>query len=144
VYANGQPLLDFLEIHAITICDSQGLTVPTAHLTTMRALHEGQPIINYQETIHHADGTKLAVLATAMPFTDPELLTGFAAMIGNGQTKASEPAALVVFLGQKYTLRDFSAYPGPPTPTENRNLWENPSFRYGVPFNAIQAPRESM
>jgi ATP/maltotriose-dependent transcriptional regulator MalT len=34
--------------------------------------------------------------------------------------------------------------PEPSSPTHSGNLWENPSFRYGVPFNAIQAPRESM
>jgi two-component system CheB/CheR fusion protein len=92
----GQPLQDFLESHAITICDSQDQTIPTARLATIRALHEGQPITDEQEIIHHADGTELAVLATAVPFTDPELLTGFAAMVGNGQTKASEPAVLVI------------------------------------------------
>lgn len=92
----GQSLLDFLESHAITICDGQDQAMPPAALATMRALHEGQPIAGCQEIIHHADGSELAVLANAVPFTDPELLTGLAALVGNGQAKTEEPAALVV------------------------------------------------
>jgi PAS domain-containing protein len=92
----GQPLQDFLESHAITVCDRRGLAVPAARLATMRALQDAQPIADEQEVIHHADGTELSVLVNAVPFTDPELLTGLAATLGNGQSQAAEPAALVV------------------------------------------------
>ena len=95
-WAIGQPLQDFLESHAITICDEHDQAVPAARLVTLRALHEGQPITDEQEVIHHADGTELSVRVNAGPFTDPELLTGLAATVGNGQTQAAEPAALVV------------------------------------------------
>ncbi len=92
----GRPLLDFLESNSITLIDSQGQTILPANLATMCALHEGQPIADYQEVIHHADGTQRSVLVNAVPFTDPQLLTGLAATVGNGQARASEPAALVV------------------------------------------------
>jgi hypothetical protein len=92
----GQPLLDFLQSHAVTICDRQGQAVPTARLATMRALQEGQRVDDEQEVIHHADGTELTVLVNAVPFTDPELLTGLVATVGNGQAQAAESAALVV------------------------------------------------
>jgi hypothetical protein len=36
------------------------------------------------------------VLVNAVPFTDPELLTGLVATVGNGQAQAAESAALVV------------------------------------------------
>ena len=93
----GQPLLDFLESHSIALFDSQGQKpYPLPTLATMRALHEGKPVADYQEVIHHADGTTLPVLVNAVPFMDQQLLTGLEAMVGNGQARASEPAALVV------------------------------------------------
>jgi len=97
-WAMRQPLQDFLQSHAITICDSQGLAVPVARLATMRALQEGQRVADEQEVIHRADGTELAVQVNAVPFTDPELLTGLAATVGDGQIQVAEPAALVVHL----------------------------------------------
>ena len=92
----GQSLLDFLEGHAISIRDEQGQSVPPAALATMRAMHDGQRVANEQEIIRRADGTELVALENAVPFTDPELLTGLAAIVGNGQVKAAEPAVLVV------------------------------------------------
>ncbi len=68
----------------------------TPRLATLRALQEGQRIDDEQEIIHHVDGTGLAVLVNAVPFTDQELLTGLAARVGNSYTQAAEPAALVV------------------------------------------------
>lgn len=92
----GQPLLDFLEKNAVGLLDSQGQTIPPADLATLRALHEGQPMAHYQEVIHHADGSRLSVLVNAVPFTDPQLLTGLAVTLGNGEIGAAEPAALVI------------------------------------------------
>ncbi|GLV60078.1 hypothetical protein KDH_69010 [Dictyobacter sp. S3.2.2.5] len=92
----GQPLLDFLESHAIQICDGRGQIVPAEHITTIRALRGGKSIFNEQESVHRADGTELSVVVNAVPFTDPELLRGLAAMVGNDPAQAVEPAALVV------------------------------------------------
>jgi two-component system CheB/CheR fusion protein len=92
----GQPLLDFLERNSIALFDSQGQAIPPTNLAIMRALHEGQPIADYQEVIQHADGTQRSVLVNAVPFTDPQLLMGLAATVGNGLGRASEPAVLVV------------------------------------------------
>ena len=70
--------------------------MPAPRLATMRALRYGHPNAGAQQIINHAEGPELAMLVNAVPFTDPELLTGLAATLGNGQTQAAEPAALVV------------------------------------------------
>ena len=92
----GQAMLDFLESNHIGIFDSQGQTLPPAAFATMRALHEGQTVAQFQEVIHHADGTTLPVLVNAVPITGQGVLVGLAATVGNGRAEASEPAALVV------------------------------------------------
>lgn len=92
----GQPLPDFLEGHSITLFDSQGQIISLADLAIMRALISGQRITDEQEVIRHADGTTLPVLVQAVPFTDPHLLSGLEALVGNGHGSTDMPTALVI------------------------------------------------
>ena len=70
----GQPMLDFLERNQIRICDTQGKALPPAAFATVRALAEGQTVIQQQEVIHHADGTTLPVLVNAVAIEGQDLL----------------------------------------------------------------------
>ena len=92
----GQPMLDFLERNQIRICDTQGKALPPAAFATVRALAEGQTVIQQQEVIHHADGTTLPVLVNAVAIEGQDLLAGLEATVGNGQADVASPAALMM------------------------------------------------
>lgn len=94
-WLSDQPLLDFLAAHQLRLFDPNGRTLHPATLATMRALHEGQAVRQYQEVIHYADGTTLPVLVNAVPLSLP-LLHGVEELEEHPSMSPVEPAALVV------------------------------------------------
>lgn len=91
----GQPMTDFLTTHRLRLFDTHGRTLPPAALATVRALHEGQAMRQYQEVIQQADGTRLPVLVNAVPLSQP-LLSGLTEGEEPDPTTSPEPAVLVV------------------------------------------------
>ncbi len=91
----GQPLRDFLSAHHIHLFDTNGQALPPAAFAPLCALQEGQTVFHRQETIRHADGTRLPVLLNAVAL-DGRLLAGLAASGQPSSLSSAEPAALVV------------------------------------------------
>ncbi|HZU68726.1 MAG TPA: ATP-binding protein [Ktedonobacteraceae bacterium] len=69
----GQPLQDFLQTHHIQVLDSNERELAYDQFAITRAIRTGQPILQYQEVIRHADGTRLPILFNAVAFA-PEYL----------------------------------------------------------------------
>jgi PAS domain S-box-containing protein len=67
----GQPMRAFLEEHHIRIVDTQGRAVPPEAWATMRALLDGETVLQHQEIIRRPAGTSLPILVNAVPLTSP-------------------------------------------------------------------------
>jgi PAS domain S-box-containing protein len=67
----GQPMRAFLEEHHIRIVDPQGRAVPPEAWATMRALLDGETVLQQQEIIRRPAGTSLPILVNAVPLTSP-------------------------------------------------------------------------
>jgi len=88
----GQPMSEFLAKNSIRILRNDGRPLPLNELATIRTLQTGVSVRHFQETIRHADGTTLPVLANAVSI-DPHV-PGLASP--DEQTHDMEPAAIMV------------------------------------------------
>ncbi|HEV2663210.1 MAG TPA: PAS domain-containing protein, partial [Ktedonobacteraceae bacterium] len=70
-WSPGQPMRAFLEAHHIRIVDPQGHTVLPEAWATMRALLNGETVLQHQEIIRRPAGTSLPLLVNAVPLTSP-------------------------------------------------------------------------
>ena len=91
----GQPLHAFLEEHHIRVCGTDGHPLPLERFATLRAVLQGETILQHQETIHHPDGTALPVLVNAVAL-DAGNLSLLPADTAAHAAEEAEPAALVV------------------------------------------------
>lgn len=94
----GQPMRAFLKKHHIRIVDAQGRTVPPEAWATMRALLDGETVLQHQEIIRQPSGAGLPILVNAVPLTSPYWRSlgasdelGISSLPQNG-----EPLALVI------------------------------------------------
>ena len=62
----GQSMQNFLTTNSIRVYNMHGEVLPPAAFATMRAFQQGEKVREYQESIHHADGTILPVLVNAV------------------------------------------------------------------------------
>lgn len=70
-WSPGQPMQAFLEEHHIHIVDPQGRAVSPETWATMRALRDGETVLQHQETIRQPSGVSLPILANAVPLASP-------------------------------------------------------------------------
>ncbi len=92
-----QPMQHFVQEHGIRIFSPDGRPLPLESLATLRALREGTPVWQHQETIRRPDGSTLPVQVNAVPLQTQNLAPRGSAGI-QGLLPTSEPAALVVHL----------------------------------------------
>jgi signal transduction histidine kinase len=64
-----QPMLEFLSSNGITLFDPQGHQLFESALATLRAVREGETLLQQQETIRRPDGSSLPILVSAVPLT---------------------------------------------------------------------------
>ena len=97
-WAAGQPMRAFLEEHHIRIVDTQGRAVPQEAWATMRALLDGETVLQHQEIIRQPGGTSLPILVNAVPLTSPHWRSlGVADEPGiSPPPRNGEPLALVI------------------------------------------------
>jgi PAS domain S-box-containing protein len=88
VWPAGQPMQVFLVANGITLFDAQGHPLPPEQYATLRAVRQGETVLQQQETIRRPGGSRLPVLVSALPLPPQP---------GTGQlTPAGELVALVV------------------------------------------------
>ncbi len=61
-----QPMQAFLQRHQITLFDPQGRPLPPEHYATLRAVQQGETVLQHQESIRRSDGSRLPVLVNAV------------------------------------------------------------------------------
>jgi PAS domain S-box-containing protein len=66
-----QPMQDFLAARQIRLFDIQGRPLPPNRYATLRAVRDGETVLQHQEIIRHADGTSLPVLVNAVRLSVP-------------------------------------------------------------------------
>jgi PAS domain S-box-containing protein len=66
-----QPMQQFLSTHGIHIFDTQGRPLPAERYATLRAVQQGETILQHQETIRRPDGSSLPVLVNAVVLSVP-------------------------------------------------------------------------
>ena len=91
----GQPMHAFLEEHHIRVCGMNGHPLPLEQFATLRAVQQGETVLQHQETIHHPDGTALPVLVNAVAL-DAGNLSLLPADTAAPAADEAEPTALVV------------------------------------------------
>jgi PAS domain S-box-containing protein len=98
VWPPGQPMHEFLEEHHIRIVNAQGRAFPPETWATMRALQDGETVLQHQEVIHQPSGTNLPILVNAVPLTSPHWrsLGGPEHPAGVKPMRNGEPLALVI------------------------------------------------
>jgi signal transduction histidine kinase len=64
-----QPMREFLSTNGIALFDPQGRLLPASALTTLRAVRQGETVLQQQETIRRPDGSSLPILVSAVPLT---------------------------------------------------------------------------
>lgn len=67
----GQPMHAFLEEHHIRVVDAQGRALPPETWATMRALLDGETVLQQQEVIRQPSGASQPLLVNAVPLTSP-------------------------------------------------------------------------
>jgi PAS domain S-box-containing protein len=90
-----QPMREFLTTNGIGIFDIRGRPLPYEQLATLRALQQGECVLQHQETIRRPDGSSIPVLVNAVTLNiqHPWLITS----PETGETIQVEgPLALVV------------------------------------------------
>ncbi|SRR6266487_1515816 len=97
-WSPGQPMRGFLEEQHIRIVDAQGRAVPPEGWATMRALLDGETVLQHQEIIRQPGGTSLPILVNAVPLTSPHWRSlGVPDEPGEGPPpRNGEPLALVI------------------------------------------------
>ena len=83
-----QPMLEFLAANGIALFDAQGSPLPLEQYATLRAVGQGETVLQQQEAIRRPGGSSLPVLVSALPLHQ---------QMGTGQLGPSgEAVALVV------------------------------------------------
>ena len=97
-WSAGQPMRAFLEEHHIRIVEASGRAVPPEAWATMRALLDGETVLQHQEIIRQPGGTSLPILVNAVPLTSPHWRSlGVADEPGiSPPPRNGEPLALVI------------------------------------------------
>ena len=97
-WSAGQPMHAFLEERHIRIVEVQGRAVPPEAWATMRALLDGETVLQHQENIRQPSGTSLPILVNAVPLTSPHWRSlGVPDEPGEGPPpRNGEPLALVI------------------------------------------------
>ena len=67
----GQPMREFVEEHHIRVVDAQGRVLPLEMWATMRALLDGETVLQQQEVIRQPSGAMQPLLVNAVPLTSP-------------------------------------------------------------------------
>ena len=68
-----QPMLDFLAFNGIEIFDTQGRHLSPRLYATLRAVREGETVLQHQETIRRSNGSSLPVQVNAVPLDSSQL-----------------------------------------------------------------------
>jgi len=68
-----QPMLDFLATNGIEIFDIQGRPLLPRLYATLRAVREGETVLQHQETIRRSNGSSLPVQVNAVPLDSSQL-----------------------------------------------------------------------
>lgn len=71
VWPPEQPMCAFLEEHAIRIVDAQGHTIAAEAWATMRALLNGETVLQHQEMIRQPSGSTIPIMVNAVPLSSP-------------------------------------------------------------------------
>jgi PAS domain S-box-containing protein len=65
-WRTGQPMLEFLTSNGIALFDAQGLPLSPQQFATLRAVRQGETVLQQQEMIRRPDGSSLPVLVNAV------------------------------------------------------------------------------
>ncbi len=90
-----QPMCEFLVNNGIEIANAQGRPLSPNNLATLRAVQKGETIVQYEETIRHADGTNLPVVVNTVLLTPSQLGNEFQRKSGQ-LIPSTGPIALVI------------------------------------------------
>ncbi len=98
VWPPGQPMRAFLEEHAIRIVDTQENPIAPEGWATMRALLDGETVLQHQEMILRPSRSTMPILVNAVPLSTPHWQSlGVPEHSGYPQSPQSgEPLALVI------------------------------------------------
>lgn len=98
VWSPEQPMCAFLAEHAIRIVDAQGHTIETEAWAAMRALLNGETVLQHQEMIRQPSGSTIPVMVNAVPLSSPHWRSlGVPEHAGSSPpTQNGEPLALVI------------------------------------------------
>src|SRR6266567_2728280 len=66
-----QPMLEFLAANGIALFDAQGYPMPPEQYATLRAVGQGETVLQQQEAIRRPGGSSLPVLVSALPLPQP-------------------------------------------------------------------------
>jgi signal transduction histidine kinase len=62
-----QPMLEFIATNGIEVFDAQGRPLVNTNFATLRAVREGETVLQHEESIHRPNGSSLSVLVSAVP-----------------------------------------------------------------------------
>jgi PAS domain S-box-containing protein len=91
-----QPQEEFLQQHGIRLFTENGRPLSPDNLPSRRALASGEPVQQQQLVIRQVDGTRLPVLADAIPLENGRLLPSFVQK-GASTLASAEQVVLVVY-----------------------------------------------
>lgn len=92
-----QPMLEFLTRNRIKLFDTQGRPLPKERYATLRAVQQGETVLQQQETIRRPNGSQLPVLVNALPLFTPH---------GSGQLVREGEALSLVVLQDVTSLKE--------------------------------------
>lgn len=95
-WRSGQPKAEFLQQQHIRFFTADGRPLAPEDLPAQRAMAGGEPVLQHQLSICQADGTRLPVLADAIPLEGLHLLPRFAPGMLSARASA-ERVVLVVY-----------------------------------------------
>ncbi len=96
VWPLGQPMHEFLATQDIRIVDPQGRAFPSETWATMRALLDGETVLQHEEVIRQPGGNRLPIMVNAVPLTSHYWQTLDLPEKQHGAPHEHEPLALVI------------------------------------------------
>jgi PAS domain S-box-containing protein len=101
-----QPLLEFLTLNGISLFDAQGHPLPPGQFATLRAVRQGETVLQQQELVRHPDGSSLPVLVNALALPSQYSAEGTGPLVPAGETVALVVHQDVTALKEAEYLKD--------------------------------------
>jgi signal transduction histidine kinase/GAF domain-containing protein len=91
-----ETMQDFLAEHRIRLESPTGQPLPPEQWATLRALRQGETVLQHQETIHRPDGSKLPVMVNAVSLGMSNRLSRLPLLFAGSAPDHAESLALVI------------------------------------------------